>query len=112
MTDVRLSLLCSTLGFEHTNVDVGGYPEYASCVAFELWRHLDASEQWSVRVHYLRASGKLELTPRIVGCTSNCTLDAFVQRSASYEIGDTNKVSRKSSVLFDSHATFSSANQS
>uniref|UniRef100_A0A914BZ42 Acid phosphatase n=1 Tax=Acrobeloides nanus TaxID=290746 RepID=A0A914BZ42_9BILA len=85
--DSTLAALFSTLGFKRPNYNEDGYPHYSSCITFELW--LDNNSRPYVKALYWPLNEPIEdVTSSITGCTTNCSLDTFNNRSVPYRPGN------------------------
>jgi hypothetical protein len=88
--DITIASLFAIFDFKETNFDKDGFPHYSACVTFELWQ-TPTSEYYVKVIYWVPASSEenervIDLTPSISGCSKKCTLDAFIKRSAKYEL--------------------------
>ncbi|CAD5209624.1 unnamed protein product [Bursaphelenchus okinawaensis] len=82
--DTTLSGLFSTFGFNQTDYNKKGLPDYASAFTIELWEN---DGNYTVTVLYWPPKDKenfQDITHLISGCEEICDLDTFVKRSEIY----------------------------
>uniref|UniRef100_A0A915ETE4 acid phosphatase n=1 Tax=Ditylenchus dipsaci TaxID=166011 RepID=A0A915ETE4_9BILA len=84
--DSTIAGLFATFGFNKTNYDKDGWPEYSACVTLELWQRPDKSFYLKV-LYWMSGSDTVvkDMTADIVGCGEQCDLEIFVQRSVQYK---------------------------
>uniref|UniRef100_A0A914CVU5 Uncharacterized protein n=1 Tax=Acrobeloides nanus TaxID=290746 RepID=A0A914CVU5_9BILA len=83
---------------------------YSSTVTFELWKN-STDQTFYVRVWYWPlGSPEEEVTNQIVGCTVNCPLDTFINRSQTFMPGDNGDATSWCDYVGDLSATTPSPN--
>uniref|UniRef100_A0A914EN41 acid phosphatase n=1 Tax=Acrobeloides nanus TaxID=290746 RepID=A0A914EN41_9BILA len=83
--DDTIAAALASLGFKRTDYTQDGTPQYTSALTFELW--LDNQSNPYMRVLFKLLS--VTKIPRSIGCTNNCPLNTFINRSMPYLLNST-----------------------